>query len=132
MQSPPHTTAGPSGLFGALRLFGVLAALAPWLGCAGGAPVVGGYDTAYAEYVPPDIYAYPHVWYEGGYAYLVGDRWYYPSRAGWVVLRQEPSPLYRYRAEVRYRAAPGYGRTHPQAAPPAYRPSPPPPAAPVR
>jgi hypothetical protein len=59
--------------------------------------MVGGSATVYADRVPPDIYAYPRVYYEGDYAYLVGERWYYPSRHGWVVLRHEPPELYRYR-----------------------------------
>jgi hypothetical protein len=140
MRSPlraPSASVERSSLVGVLRLVGALATALPLFalfalfasfasfGCVGGPPVVGGYPTVYAEYVPPDVYAYPHVWYEGGYAYLVGDRWYYPSRAGWVVLREEPVPLYRYRAGYRYRTVPGYGRTVRQPAPPAYRVSPP-------
>lgn len=65
-------------------------------------PAVGGYATLYAQDVPPDIYAYPHVYYDGGYAYLVGDQWFYPYAGRWVVLRREPPALYRYRV--------GYGR----------------------
>lgn len=73
-------------------------------GCAVEAepPALGGYATVYAADVPPDIYAYPHVYYDGGYAYLVGDQWYYPYADRWVVLRSEPPALYRYRV--------GYGR----------------------
>lgn len=70
-------------------------------------PAVGGYGTIYADTVPDDIYAYPHVYYDGGYAYLVGDQWYYPTTGGWVVLRSEPPALYRYRSYY-YGAAPGY------------------------
>jgi hypothetical protein len=130
MRSPPRAPSAAverSSLFGARRLalgaslLGALAAFAPALGCVEGPPVVGGYPTVYADYIPPDIYGYPHVWYEGSYAYLVGDTWYYPSRAGWVLLRQETVPLYRYRAQYRYRTVPGYGRTYRQPAPPAYR-----------
>jgi hypothetical protein len=72
-------------------------------------PAVGGYATVYAYDVPPNIYAYPHAYFEGGYAYLANDRWYYPSRGGWVMLRREPPQLYRYRT------------TYVQPAPPAYR-----------
>ena len=72
-------------------------------------PAVGGYETAYADNVPPDIYTHPHVYFSGGYAYLANDRWYYPSRRGWVVLQREPPQLYRYRT------------TYVQQAPPAYR-----------
>ena len=60
-------------------------------------PVVGGYATVYAADVPPDIYGYPHVYYDGGYAYLVGDQWFYPYEGRWVMLRSEPPALYRYR-----------------------------------
>jgi hypothetical protein len=81
---------------------------------------VGGYATFYAQTVPANVYSYPHVWYDGGYAYLVGDLWYYPSTSGWVVLRREPPELYRYRSAYGY-PGPGYdGRTYRQAAPPAY------------
>jgi hypothetical protein len=72
-------------------------------------PTVGGYATVYADGVPADIYAYPHVSYEGSYAYLVGDRWYYPSGGGWVVLQDEPRELYRYRSTNVRRAPPAYG-----------------------
>lgn len=63
-------------------------------------PAIGGYATVYAGNVPPDIYAYPRVYYEGDYAYLVGNRWYYPSRQGWAVFRDEPPVLYRYRVST--------------------------------
>jgi hypothetical protein len=119
------------------RAFG-LSALLSALACAAAGcvvraapPVVGGYATVYADDVPPNIYSYPHVWYDGGYAYLVGDQWYYPSGGGWVMLRGEPRELYRYRSDY------VYGRTYRQAAPPAYGPqgpvrSYPPPAERVR
>jgi hypothetical protein len=86
-------------------------------GCTvtGGPPAVGGYPTAYAQTVPEGIYGYPHVYYAGGYAYLVGDRWYYPAGRDdrtWVVLQREPTELYRYRTAYR-------------PPPPAYRPPPP-------
>jgi hypothetical protein len=99
----------------------LLAALAGVPGCVlrASPPLVGGYATVYADTVPDDIYAYPHVWYDGGYAYLVGSRWFYPSSGGWVVLRSEPAPLYRFRATVGFRGTPVYGRTYRQAAPPA-------------
>ena len=72
---------------------------------------------------------YPRVAYAGGYAYLVGNSWYYPSGSRWVVLRQEPPELYRYRtttyvAPPVYRAAPVY--TPRQYAPPAQYSYPPP------
>jgi hypothetical protein len=72
-------------------------------------PTVGGYATVYTETVPDNIYAYPHVWYDGGYAYLVGSSWYYPSGGRWVLLRQEPPELYRYRSNYVQQAPPAYG-----------------------
>jgi hypothetical protein len=62
-------------------------------------PAVAGYPTAYADDVPPDVYAYPHASFSGGYAYLVGDSWVYPTGGRWVRLRREPPELGRYRAD---------------------------------
>jgi hypothetical protein len=100
---------------GSVALLGALIALPA---CTVGAypPAVGGYAMVYADSVPDDIYAYPHVYYGGGYAYLVGDSWYYPNSGSWVVLRGEPPELYRYR--VNYRSAYGPGYYGP---PPGYR-----------
>jgi hypothetical protein len=67
-------------------------------------PSVGGYATVSVDTVPPDIYAYPHVAYEGSNAYLVNDTWYYPTPRGWVKLHHESPELARYRAD--YRPAP--------------------------
>jgi hypothetical protein len=72
-------------------------------------PTIGGYATIYAGTVPPDIYAYPHVYFNGAYAYLVNDRWYYPSSGGWLVLRQEPPVLFQYRRQFVQQAPPAYG-----------------------
>jgi hypothetical protein len=106
----------PSAPSGFVALLGALA-LAP--GCIG-PPSVAGFATIYPETVPANVYAYPHVWYEGSYAYLVGNRWYYPTTSGWVVLRSEPPELYRYRSTWGYPRGPvDYGRTYRQAAPPA-------------
>jgi hypothetical protein len=93
-------------------------------------PVVGGYATVYADDELPasvDVDLYPHVWFEGGYAYYVNDRWYYRSGERWVRLRREPPALARYRAtyvqhapparghayERRRQASPNYGYPHP-------------------
>ncbi len=54
------------------------------------------------------------TYYNGANAYLVGDQWYYPQQRGWVVLRNEPPELYRYRSYGGYRSV--------QVAPPAPRP----------
>jgi hypothetical protein len=72
-------------------------------------PTVGGYTTVYATDIPPDMAVYPRAPYARGYAYLVGNSWYYPTGGRWVVLQEEPPELYRYRT------------TYVQAAPPAYR-----------
>ena len=124
------------GLAAPLGSLALLAALGTLSGCVArvGPPAVGGYATVYADSVPANVYSYPHVWYGGGYAYLVGDQWYYPSSGGWVVLREEPQELYRYRSTYGYPGGPGYyGRTYRQAPPPAYTPyGYPPPATRVR
>jgi hypothetical protein len=80
-------------------------------------PFIGGYATVYASTVPANIEVYPRVWYSDRYVYLVGDRWYAPAGRRWVMLRNEPPPLFRYRTA--FRAAPP--------PPAAVRPSPPPP-----
>jgi hypothetical protein len=113
----------------------VLRALALAVGLASSAcaarvypPTVGGYATVYADSVPPDITTYPHVAYEGGNAYLVDGRWYYPSGGGWVVLREEPPVLYGYRSRYVQHAPPAYEyRRYPgRYAPPAQYGYPPP------
>jgi hypothetical protein len=87
------------------RAVWIIAAAVATAGCSTRSPAVGGYATAYAPEVPAGVYGYPHVWFDGGYAYLVGDRWYYPMRGTtrWVVLRAEPPELYRYRYTYRKR-----------------------------
>jgi hypothetical protein len=115
-----------------IRAIAALAVLAVggMSGCAEEAypPTVGGYPTVYATSVPPDMTAYPRAAYGGGYAYLVGNSWYYPSGRRWVVLQSEPPELYRYRttyvAPPVYRAAPVYPPR--QYAPPAQYSYPPP------
>ncbi len=90
-----------------LRTLALPAAVALAPACAvEGTPMVGGYATVGVASVPPDIYAYPHVWYGGQYVYLVGDRWYSPYGRGWVALRGEPPALQRYRLSYRARPAP--------------------------
>jgi hypothetical protein len=113
-----------------------LAAAVAVSGCAAEVypPPVGGSTTVYATSIPPDMSLYPRVAYAGGYAYLVGNRWYYPHGNRWLVLRQEPPELYRYRtttlvAPPVYRTAPGYV-PRPYAPPAQY--GYPPPAVPMR
>jgi hypothetical protein len=102
---------------GSAALLGALVAL-PACAVRAYPPAVGGYATVYADSVPDDIYAYPHVYYDGGYAYLVGDSWYYPNGGSWVTLRGEPPELYRYRVNYRSAYGPGYYGYAPQ---PGYR-----------
>jgi hypothetical protein len=78
-------------------------------------PVVGGYATVYADEEVPvsvDIDLYPHVWFEGGYAYYVNDRWYYRSGGRWVRMRAEPPALARYRATYVQSAPPARQRSY--------------------
>jgi hypothetical protein len=90
------------------RVAGALAAFVLFaLGCAGTTPVaatttyptpavVYDYPVTYVETVP-DLQYYPRTYYRGDYAYLVNGRWYYQTRGRWVVFREEPRELYRYR-----------------------------------
>jgi len=60
-----------------------------------------------AEVVPPDIWAYPHVYFGGTYVYLVDGLWYYPTPSGWMIFRREPVELSRERTRMgqrRYRS----------------------------
>jgi hypothetical protein len=88
-------------------------------------PVVGGYATVYADDEVPasvDVTVYPHVSFEGGYAYCVNDSWYYRTGGRWVRMRQEPPALARYRATYVQHAPPARGRAYERRreAPPAY------------
>ena len=72
-----------------------------------------------ATVVPDDIWAYPHVFFGGTYAYLVNGYWYQPTRRGWVVYRREPVELSRARTRLyaaprgRVPTAPGYAYPRP-------------------
>jgi len=46
---------------------------------------------------PHNLSSYPHVWYDGRWIYLVDGAWYAPSTEGWIILRDEPTELGRYR-----------------------------------
>jgi hypothetical protein len=65
-----------------------------------------------AEVVPYDIQRYPRVYYGGTYVYLVEGRWYFPTARGWMVYREEPRELGRYRTQIERgpepRRSPGY------------------------
>jgi hypothetical protein len=78
------------------------------MGCAGTTTVAA--TTSYPATTPlvydcpvtyvaavPDFQYYPRTYYRGSYAYLVNGRWYYQNRGQWVVFREEPRELYRYR-----------------------------------
>jgi hypothetical protein len=93
-----------SSPLGVLRVLAVLTSVAIG-GCAitvrsEGRAVVHGHPVARAEVVPVEIATNPRVYYRGSYAYLVGARWYYPTAQGWVVFREEPTELARYRVEI--------------------------------
>jgi hypothetical protein len=102
------------------------------VGAEGG--VVYGYPTVHAEAEPVNLTVYPRVHYHGTYAYLIDGVWYYPTVQGWVVFRQEPVELYRYRTRYlppRYRDPyRGYGypterpRTYERERPRTYEPPP--------
>ena len=91
----PRWAAAPSA--GAVLLGGLLSA-----GCTAsvGGELVYGHPVYPVEVAPVEIATYPRVYYHGGYAYLVEDRWYYRGPRGWVVFREEPRELYRYRASL--------------------------------
>jgi len=120
-------------LFGALGLLGLASS-----GCTGtyaAVPSMYGYSVVSASNVPMGIYDYPSYYWNGGYAYLVNNSWYYPTEAGWVVFQQEPYDLYRYRRQYytrypqydlnpsSYGGYPSYPSGGVQVAPPARRPA---------
>jgi hypothetical protein len=108
----------------------------------GAYPGAVGEDVVYVDTVPPDIEAYPHYYYGGGYAYYVEGRWYRRGERGWGYYRQEPPQLAQHRAQAAREApspavprerersgaeqAPSASRARPsvQEAPAASRPSP--------
>jgi hypothetical protein len=59
--------------------------------------VLFSHPVVYVESPPPRVYERPHTVYRGRNAYLVDNRWYYPSERGWVYFREEPRELRRYR-----------------------------------
>ena len=84
------TTMPRSGLFarGNPGIFTLMTALAG----------LSGLIAAGCEVEPPhDVTNYPHVWYDGRWVYLVDGTWYAPTIQGWIVLRDEPRELGRYR-----------------------------------
>lgn len=59
-----------------------------------------------AQVVPYDIYAYPHVYFGDTWVYLVDGTWYFPTDEGWMMYREEPRELGRYRTQMQ--RSPGY------------------------
>lgn len=92
-----------------LRAAAALAALCAGgvglLGCvaSGEAQVVADYPVIEVTTVPVQIEAYPRVYYEGSYAYLVDGHWYYRSHNRWVTFRREPPTLVTFRADYNRR-----------------------------
>jgi len=70
---------------------------------------------------PVYVESYPRVWYDGGWAYWSGDRWYWNRGGRWGTFYSEPPQLYRYRT---YSAPPAFRTYRPPVyrSPPAYRP----------
>jgi hypothetical protein len=133
----PSVYNAPSRAHGRLRrcAFATVAALAlgaaaaPLAGCVAtlgtDAAVVYGHPVVHADVVPAEIATYPRVYYRGHYAYLVDGAWYYPSGGGWVVFREEPVELRRYRTEYRRSpryVPPPYEYGYPRERPRTYRP----------
>jgi hypothetical protein len=98
------------------------------------AHAVYGFPVVEAQVVPAEIEYYPRTYYRGRYAYLIEDRWYYPTERGWVVFREEPRELSRYRvwygqhyhtyppySPKRYYRHPELGAPPPRRPPPGYR-----------
>jgi hypothetical protein len=63
-------------------------------------PLTATWDTGAVWYVEPPLDAsqYPHVWYGDRWVYLIDGSWYAPTAQGWIILREEPRELGRYRS----------------------------------
>lgn len=90
-----------SGIFAALTALTGLTALGA-TGCEATfspGPLATSWEVGatWAVVPPDDIGRYPHIWYEDRWVYLVDGRWYAPTPRGWVILRDEPRELGRYR-----------------------------------
>lgn len=60
-------------------------------------PDVYGYTVEHATTDSTTIQRGPRVYFRGGFAYLVHDRWHYRTEEGWVVFVEEPEELRRQR-----------------------------------
>ncbi len=92
---------GKSGISVALTALAGLTALGA-AGCEATfspAPLTTSWEVgaAWVAVPPNDIARYPHVWYEDRWIYLVDGNWYAPTPRGWIILRDEPRELGRYR-----------------------------------
>lgn len=92
---------GKRGILGVLATLAALSALGA-AGCEatftpGPVTASWGASAVWSAEVPYDIASYPHVWYEDRWVYLVDGVWYAPTVQGWVILREEPRELRRYR-----------------------------------
>jgi hypothetical protein len=83
-------------LAGWLFLFGPLSCMASAHVRTG---VVYDEPVVYVERAPARIRYYPRYYYRGRPAYLVQNRWYYDTPRGWVVFREEPRELQRFRRD---------------------------------
>jgi len=98
----PYTRSWPLrslGLVGALALGGcTITSRTPTV------DFVAGYRADVVATVPATIERYPHTRYGDSEAYLVDGRWYYRAPEGrWLVFREEPRELQRYRTEITLR-----------------------------
>jgi hypothetical protein len=55
------------------------------------------------ESAPRRVETYPHTVYEGHPAYYVDGRWYYREGPRWAYYREEPRPLFEFRAGPSHR-----------------------------
>lgn len=62
---------------------------------------------------------FPRYEYDGGYVYLVGDRWYHQRGGSWAYYRDEPPDLWAHRQ--RYYASYGHASPPQYGAPPEQR-----------
>jgi hypothetical protein len=79
-------------------------------------PLTATWDVGADVYVEPpaDVTVYPHVWYDGRWVYLVQGSWYAPTAQGWIILRDEPRELGRFRTYYEPRQPRRYQPSLPQ------------------
>lgn len=96
----------PSRLRGASRVTRRVACGAALLGSAGCFATIDGEASVEAEVptvevhaVPVEVHTYPRYVYRGETVYLIDGRWYARRGPRWVMYREEPRELGRYRVE---------------------------------